>query len=153
MFGIIFKVVSVLELIAREEKLFTLCLCFLLFLMFFLVSTTIRNHLLLREVIAWNKKNGIIMDFEFGWLGVRILSKTVKTNTEKTQIDMNGRCLWNLFFSVSRGNNHNVTPLNIVGGVPFGGREGNEGPTERSAGRASVIAREARAERSEFVKR
>ena len=35
-----------------------------------------------------------------------------------------------------------------VSAGPKGGREGNEGPTERSAGRASVIAREARAERS-----
>nr|KUM47623.1 hypothetical protein ABT39_MTgene5809 [Picea glauca]QHR92291.1 hypothetical protein Q903MT_gene6332 [Picea sitchensis] len=67
--------VSILELILHENRLFILCLVLILFMFLFVVSTTIRNHLLMRELITWNQKNGVTMDFEFGWGGVRIISK------------------------------------------------------------------------------
>lgn len=38
----------------------------------FLTITTLRNHLILKEVIAWNKALGWGMRFEFGWGGVRL---------------------------------------------------------------------------------
>ena len=66
---------EILKLILQENRLFFLCLGLLFLGVLLRVSTTIRNHRLMRELIHWNQNNGIIMDFEFGWWGVRIISK------------------------------------------------------------------------------
>lgn len=67
--------IEILKLILQENQLFFLCLGLIFLGVLFVLCTTIRNHLLMRELITWNQENGVIMDFEFGWGGVRIISK------------------------------------------------------------------------------
>jgi len=101
-----------LHLIQTEKWVFSVFFCLIYFLFGFLLLTTVSNHLIMREVIAWNKQLGFGMTCEFGWLGVRIIPIPVSgkgipdrvstEGAEKTKIEMNGRCLWNFFFLVRR---------------------------------------------------
>jgi len=54
------------------ELVFYIFFGLLVFLLLYLIGTTIRTHYILMKVIAWNKKLGLGMRFEFGWLGVRV---------------------------------------------------------------------------------
>jgi len=104
---------SMVQYFLAHNQVFWLCCAVICLQAVFLLYIFIafRTYVsILKSFIEHNKTLGFGIGFSFGWRGVQItpVPKTLPTSenpiivcrrSEKTKIDMNGRCLWNFFLS------------------------------------------------------